>query len=131
MSLMSPEDRQKLAERFETELVGDVAVRVRAHPGACLLCSRAEAILREMTALSKRLTLSVESGEGALPETSLHGAARGEVRFVGLPAGHEFPAFIDSVVEVSSGRTTLSPEARERLAAIETPVEIQVFTTPT
>lgn len=131
MSLMSPEDRKKLAERFESELVGDVAVRVRVHPGECPLCSQTEAILREMTALTKRLTLSVDSGDGALPETHLHGAARGQVRFVGLPAGYEFPAFLDSVVNVSSGRTPISPEARERLAAIETPVEIRVFTTRT
>lgn len=128
---MSAADRERLAERFRAELTGDVEVRLRVHEGACSICSRTEEILRETTLLASGLTLTVETGEGALPETSLHGAARGRVGFVGLPAGYEFPAFIDSIVEVSSGRSALSTVARERLAAIESPVHVQVFTTPT
>ena len=34
------------------------------------------------------------------------GGARGEVRFVGLPSGYEFPTFIDSIIDASRGKTS-------------------------
>ena len=106
---------------------------LRIHAGACSLCARAEDVLEETAALSDRLTLvtGIETGEGPLPGIRLEGRARGEVGFVGLPAGYEFPTFIDSIIDVSRGTTSLSAEALERLAALAQRVHIQVFTTPT
>lgn len=131
MALMAASDRSKLAERFAAELNGDVHIRLRVHEGECGVCAQAEAILRETTDLASPMTMSVELGDGALPEIRLSGAARGEVRFVGMPSGYEFPAFIDSIVEVSTGETTLSRDVVDRLAATGRPLHIQVFTTPT
>jgi alkyl hydroperoxide reductase subunit AhpF len=97
------------------------------------MCARAEDVLREMAALSDRLTLVTESeaGEGSLPGIRLGGAARGEVGFVGMPSGYEFPTFVDAIIDVSRGETSLSAGALERLAALGQRVLIQVFTTPT
>lgn len=131
MALMAASDRTKLAQRFASELTRDVHVRLRVHEGECGLCAQAEAIVRETTDLAPQLLLSVEAGGGTLPEIRLEGAARGRVRFFGPPSGYEFPAFIDSFVEVSTGETTLNRDAVDRLAAIGRPLHIQVFTTPT
>jgi glutaredoxin-like protein len=53
------------------------------------------------------------------------------VRFVGLPAGYEFSTLLADVIDISKDRTDLSPEARAAIRAIESPVQIQVFVTPT
>jgi hypothetical protein len=57
-----------------------------------------------------------------------HGA---NVRFLGLPGGYEFSTLLADVVDISKGRTDLSNEARAAVRAIDTPVHIRVFVTPT
>jgi alkyl hydroperoxide reductase subunit AhpF len=58
------------------------------------------------------------------------GEAGTNVRFVGLPGGYEFSTLVADIIDVSKGRTDLSPAARAAAQAIETPVHIQVFVTP-
>lgn len=53
------------------------------------------------------------------------------VRFVGLPGGYEFSALLADVVDVSKGQTSLSAESRAAVHAIDRPIHIQVFVTPT
>jgi glutaredoxin-like protein len=53
------------------------------------------------------------------------------VRYFGLPAGHEFSAFIDDVIDVSNGKSRLSPNGKARVKAISQPVHIEVYVTPT
>jgi alkyl hydroperoxide reductase subunit AhpF len=53
------------------------------------------------------------------------------VRFLGLPAGYEFSTLLADVVDMSKGSTDLSEPGREEVRAIDTPVHIQVFVTPT
>ena len=53
------------------------------------------------------------------------------VRFLGLPAGYEFSTLLADLVDVSKNQTDLSDETREAVRAIDSPVHIQVFVTPT
>ncbi len=53
------------------------------------------------------------------------------IRFYGMPSGYEFGSLIDAVLDVSKGESELSAETREALAALENPVHLQVFSTPT
>jgi alkyl hydroperoxide reductase subunit AhpF len=53
------------------------------------------------------------------------------IRFYGLPSGYEFGTLVDAVLDVSSGESGLSAETKAALAAIERPVHVQVFSTPT
>jgi glutaredoxin-like protein len=52
------------------------------------------------------------------------------VRFLGLPGGYEFSTLLDDIVDISKGRTDLSEAALAVVRAIDTPVHIQVFVTP-
>jgi len=53
------------------------------------------------------------------------------VRFLGIPAGHEFTSMIVSLVNVSKQESGLSSIVKEKLANITQPVELKVFVTPT
>ena len=53
------------------------------------------------------------------------------IRMYGLPSGYEFGSLVDAILDVSSGDSGLSAPTREALAAVERPVHVQVFSTPT
>ena len=53
------------------------------------------------------------------------------IRMYGAPAGYEFGTLIEAILDVSRGESGLSEETRKSLAALEHPVHIQVFSTPT
>jgi hypothetical protein len=82
-------------------------------------------MIRRRENSSSTNAVSQERGE---PATVEHGI---NVRFIGLPGGYEFSTMLADIVDVSKGRTDLSPAARAAVQAIETPVHIQVFVTPT
>ena len=92
--------------------------------------------------ISDRLKLTVHEIEAAkeeafarginhIPAFVFEGAARGRVRFFGIPSGYEFSALIDDLIDVSTGTTNLSDETREFLSTLTEDVNIKVFTTPT
>ncbi len=53
------------------------------------------------------------------------------VRFVGIPAGHEFSSLINSMVLVSKQESNLAAETKEKLAKLTHPLDLKVFVTPT
>ncbi|CAB1129743.1 conserved protein of unknown function [Candidatus Hydrogenisulfobacillus filiaventi] len=53
------------------------------------------------------------------------------VRYLGLPSGHEFGAFLEDIRDISNHTVGLSQGAKDKLATLTRPVHIQVFTTPT
>lgn len=53
------------------------------------------------------------------------------IRFYGLPTGYEFGTLVDAILDVSREETGLSPATLQALAALEGPVHIHVFSTPT
>lgn len=53
------------------------------------------------------------------------------IRFLGTPAGYEFVSLVQAVLLAGGGESQLSEAARRRLATVERPVTMQVFTTPT
>jgi len=108
----------------------------------CELCEETRALLEDVASLSDRITLAVhdidaepdlarELGIARVPTLVLRGAARGVVRYIGIPAGLEFGTLLDDLVAVSSGTTRLGQASRQKLAALVRPVHVQVFVTPT
>jgi alkyl hydroperoxide reductase subunit AhpF len=53
------------------------------------------------------------------------------VRFLGLPGGYEFSTLLADLIDVSKGQSGLSEAGRAAVEAIDQPVHIQVFVTPT
>jgi glutaredoxin-like protein len=53
------------------------------------------------------------------------------IRFYGIPAGYEFASFLESLELVSRGSSGLAPAIKEKLAALPSPMDLQVFVTPT
>jgi len=53
------------------------------------------------------------------------------IRYFGIPAGYEFGALIDDIIDISRGKVRLSPLTIDRIRSIDVRVNIRVFVTPT
>jgi glutaredoxin-like protein len=66
------------------------------------------------------------------PAIVVEGQSKGLIRFYGIPSGYEFGSLIESII--MSGKTSgsdLDPELVEEIQAIDKPLHLQVFVTPT
>jgi len=53
------------------------------------------------------------------------------IRFYGIPSGYEFTTLVEDVIDVSQRKANLSAESLDKIAAVQVPIHIQVFVTPT
>jgi hypothetical protein len=74
---------------------------------------------------------AVETEDGEAGSAPPRAPRDANVRFLGLPSGYEFSTLVADVVDVSKGKTDLSDATRAAVRAIDRPVHIQVFVTPT
>lgn len=70
------------------------------------------------------------------PGLVIAGNDRGEfldngIRFAGIPSGYEFGSLIQAILLVSKRDSGLKPSIRSELKRLKTPVQLQVFVTPT
>ncbi|MEM1517012.1 MAG: thioredoxin family protein [Thermofilum sp.] len=108
----------------------------------CMYCDDIEQILELIVRASdgKVKVLSFKSGDreavkyevDMYPALLVHGVEEWNVRFFGIPAGHEFGALVEDIVDASTGRPDVSPSVVDALTRYVTkPTRIMVFVTPT
>lgn len=73
-----------------------------------------------------------EVGIARIPAIAILGESKDYgLRMYGLPQGYEFGSLVDAILAVSSGESGLGEETKSALRALDKPVHIQVFSTPT
>ena len=103
--------------------------------------AQTEQLLEEVAGLSDKISLTVHELASAAEEAASYnidrvpafvvkGAARGQIRFFGIPSGYEFSSFIGDLLDASTGTTGLSEETRGYLTSLNENINIKVFTTP-
>jgi alkyl hydroperoxide reductase subunit F len=53
------------------------------------------------------------------------------IRFLGAPTGYEFVPLVEAIVVAGTGQAELEQATVTRLAALDRPIDIKVFSTPT
>jgi alkyl hydroperoxide reductase subunit AhpF len=152
-------DQEFIRQKFAAELAGPVKIDFFTQkelgifvPGRkeCPACKPAQEMLKELAALSDWISLrthiweeereeAARYGVEMIPATVLrsNGRSRGGgrdgrlLRFFGLPGGNEFPAFIETIIDVSHGISRLSESSRKQLRKLKQDLRLQVFVTPT
>lgn len=144
-------DQEYLRERFARELTGAVRIDLFTQrrlpifiPGReeCAFCEETQQLLKELSALSEKIRLTVHEfsqaaqeaarlGVDRVPGIVLRGALNRPIRFFGLPGGHEFPAFVEDIIDVSRGKVDLATETVRQLRRLKSDVSLEVFVTPT
>lgn len=114
-------------------------------PHTCEICEDTRQLVEELAFLSdgkisariydiiQDAGIAARYGVEAVPAVVLLDAGGQDhgIRFFGIPTGYEFATLILDVTMLSSGHPDLRPETLDILAALDVPLNIQVFITPT
>jgi len=147
MALIAPADQETLRESF-SEMTAPVRLLFFTQTIDCEPCVQTRRILDELPPLSDRITIeevnfvldkdkAAQYAVDRVPAIALVGQGGGgepedsRIRFLGTPAGYEFVSLVQAIRLVGGAGSTLTDDNRRRIAAVDTPVTMQVFTTPT
>jgi alkyl hydroperoxide reductase subunit AhpF len=141
MSLLSPTDQERLRQSFG-EMTAPVRLLFFTQALECETCQQTRQILDELPVLSDKITIEevnfvLESetarqyGIDRVPAIAILGQDDSRIRFLGAPSGYEFVSLVQAVLLVGGGASHLTDENRRRIAAVDTPITMHVFTTPT
>jgi alkyl hydroperoxide reductase subunit AhpF len=142
MAILQPRDEEAVRKEFQ-RIAGPVKLVVFSQELVAQdLCRQNEQLIKEVAALSDRISVEVLNpavdreraaayGIDDVPATVVEGARDYGVRFLGIPAGYEFSNLIDAIIAVSSGEASLTTDTKTSLATLAGDVHIKVFSTPT
>jgi glutaredoxin-like protein len=144
MAFLSEKDGKVVSERLGN-LPNSVTLAVFTQEIECDYCKETRELMEELAALSAgKLKTEILDfvrdkaradalGIDKIPAVavlSAGGEDRG-IRFFGIPAGYEFASLMEAIEMMSKRDSGLSPAAREKLKTLASPVNLQVFVTPT
>ena len=143
MALLSPQDRQTLTAHLApisrtvdlllfTQTIGGSESGLIAKQVADEVASLHEKI----AVVEKNFVLDTDDrakyGVDKAPALVVLGdGADTRIRFYGANTGYEFVSLVEAVLLAGTGTLELEPETVASLAAVDTPMHIQVFSTPT
>ncbi len=145
MPLLEEKDREYLVKEFEG-LHHPVKIIVFTQKFECQFCRETRQIAEEVAGLSDKISLEVYDLEQdkavaeqyaieQIPATIiLLGGEQPKdygIRYYGMPSGYEFTSLIFDIKMVGSGESGLSEATKAWAAALQVPVHMQVFVTPT
>ena len=137
---MDDATREQVSELFNG-LVNEVKAHLFLEERDCLYCNDVKDMVEQLAELNDKIKVVIHKGnldsgkakEWGIeyhPAILLHGEEEYNVKFYGIPAGHEFGALVRSIIDVSSGNSSLPPDVIEDIASIDKPINIKVFVTP-
>jgi glutaredoxin-like protein len=137
---MDDATKAQATEMF-SELNDDVTIHLFVQDHDCLYCNDVRDMVDQLAELSDKVTVQEHKGPldekdakemkvERTPAIVLHGKKPYNIKFYGIPAGHEFGALVGSVIDVSAGVAPLPEDVIEDIASIDKPINIKVFVTP-
>ena len=148
MALLAPADQDRLRDSF-SEMTAPVRLLFFTQTIDCEPCVQTRQILDELPALSDKIAIeevnvvldkdkAAQYAVDRVPAIAVLGSnGSGEatedsrIRFLGAPSGYEFISLVQAIRLVGGAGSSLTDDNRRRIAAVDTPVTMQVFTTPT
>ncbi len=139
--VLQESDKQTIQKKF-VDLADNVELIVFSQESECQFCKETREFVLELGTLSEKIKVKVYdfvlNGDEAMnykikniPSIAIVGKIDYGIRYYGVPAGYELAALIDTIIDVSKGKTSLSDALKTKLAEIKKPVHLQVFVSPT
>ena len=144
MVILSAEDKEYLRREFEKSLVDPVEILFLKDEN-CKFCSQISELLKELSSLSEKIKivkkdLKEVKGKIRLPREInsapiilFNNNGNYNFGFAGTPSGHEFSAFINDIISLSSKKLQINKDQIEKLKNVvkDNDIEILIFVTPT
>jgi glutaredoxin-like protein len=147
MPLISEKDAAQLRQEFDAQLDAPVKLIMFTQTVECQYCGETRQIVEEVAGLSDKVTAEIYNFVtdkavaelyqiDKIPAVAIVRVENGEekdygIRFYGIPSGYEFTSIIEDIFDVSKGESGLQQRSKDAIAAIDQPVHLQVFITPT
>jgi len=142
LGILPDKEKTRLKNLFASKLDGEVKIVMFTQEFECEFCKDTRELVEELTQTSSKIKAVVldfskdkektkEFNVDKIPAIALVGNRDCGIRFYGIPSGYEFMALIGDIIDVSTGKTKLSPQIKEKLKKVSKPIHMQVFTTPT
>jgi alkyl hydroperoxide reductase subunit AhpF len=143
MALLSAPDRQTLTahlaaltKKVELVLFTQTIGGSESGPVAKQVLDEVASLNDKITVVEKNFVLDTEDkakyGVDKAPAVVvLSDGVDTRMRLYGASTGYEFVSLVEAVMLAGTGTVDLAPETLTALAAVTTPLHIQVFTTPT
>jgi glutaredoxin-like protein len=142
VSLIPEEHKEHIKNELMEKMKNPVKIIMFTQEVECQFCAQTRQLINELAALNDKIKVEIHDflaetnkakqfGVDKVPALIVMGEKDYGIRFYGLPYGYEFQTLLESVINVSRGRTDLSEETKNKLKEIKTPVHIQVFVTLT
>jgi hypothetical protein len=146
-AVLSKEEQLQVQSYLQQNLLGPVAIEVwtrkespliRTDRDPCTHCEDVVAVARQLASLHPGLSVTLydldrhagraaEAGIDRPPVTVLRGRYGRQFRITGLWSGLLFKPAVDAMVFLSSGATPMTDDAKEKLAAIDHDVTIEIM----
>ncbi|MEM3852608.1 MAG: thioredoxin family protein [Methanomassiliicoccales archaeon] len=141
MEMMDEQTKEKVREILSTQLEGEVTLHVFTSKENCEYCEATKEIASELSDIDNRIVVknydlkedrevAEKMNIGMAPAIVVQ-ADGGSVRYFGIPSGYEFSSLLEDITDASSHKTKIPEEIAEKIRAINEPVHIKVFVTPT
>jgi glutaredoxin-like protein len=142
LGILPDKEKARLKNLFASKLDNEVKIVVFSQEFECEFCKDTRELAEELAQTSPKLKAvaldfskdmekAKEFNVDKIPAIALVGKRDYGIRFYGIPTGYEFAALIEDIVDVSTGKTKLSPQTKDKLQKINKTIHIQVFVTPT
>jgi len=146
MALISPADQEKLRDAFR-DMTRRVKLVFFTQTIGCETCAETRQIVDELPPLSDKIAIEEVNLVLDRDKAASYGVDRApalaiayeeadamrdsRIRFLGAPSGYEFVSLVHAVLLAGGRAPGLTEANRRRLAAVDKPITMQVFTTPT
>ena len=143
MALMSAQDEQTLKQHLATIDTPVTLILFTQTIGGSESGPIARQILAEVARLNEKITVLEKNFVLDVEERTKYGVDKApaivvlrdgqdtRMRMYGAPTGYEFVGLIEAVLIAGTGKVDLEPATLSLIAAVSTPTNIQVFSTPT
>ena len=145
MSLLNEEIKTQLRDEF-ANLTRPVKLVMFTQELECQYCTETRELAQEVADLSDKIEVEVYDFVADTEIVETYGIDKipamaivkgGDephdygIRLYGIPSGYEFSTLIEDIAMVSTGESGLDKATKDELAALTTPLHLQVFVTPT
>ena len=132
----------QIKDMFNT-IDSEVTLHLFTQKDHCLLCNETLDLVEQVTAQSDKVLLDhcecdINSEKAQKwkierhPAIVVEGKGKGLIRFYGIPSGYEFGSLIESIIMSGTDKgSDLDSALVEEIEAIDKPLHLQVFVTPT
>ena len=131
-------------QRYFSALTYKVKLVLFTQDFECEYCRETKELLTELSAVSDKLELKImnfdndknlaaEFGADKIPATILLSGEGYDfgIKYYGIPSGYEFSSLLEDIIMIGTGQTQLPEGIVEEIKAVDHPVHLQIFVTPT